>query len=182
MLKEGDIVRRTLQALKQRLGENDHILQMQSEQGYIYKAKCTFNAPASGEEINDFEQQTGFIIPSDYKEFLKVTNGCRLFDDIQYGGEIELYSLQQIIEYNEHFDQYDGRYAIAYIYENNIVINSSIYSQHNINYLFWKDHIAPFQEAIPFQMNFELWFDKFIVSQGAQFWRWSNERAENYYT
>ncbi|MFJ7668704.1 SMI1/KNR4 family protein [Lysinibacillus sp. NPDC097195] len=182
MLKEGDIVRQTLQALKKRLEENGDVLQIQSEQGYLYKAKCTFNAPASEKELKDFEQQTGWIIPSDYRAFLKITNGCRLFDDIHYGGEIELYSLQQIIDYNKHFDQYEGCYAIAYIYEKNIVINSSIYSQHNLNYLCWKDHIASFEELIPLAMNFELWLDRFIVCQGAPFWWWANERAEHFYT
>lgn len=92
MRKEGSIVIQTLNALKKRLNENNNILQIQDEQGYLYKAKCTFSPPASDEEINNFEKQTGLIIPSDYKAFLKITNGCRLFDDINSGGEIEFYS------------------------------------------------------------------------------------------
>lgn len=167
--------------MKKRLEENNHVIQIQNEEGHLFDAKCTFNPPASEEDIFNFERQTGFILPPDYKAFLKITNGCRLFDDIDYGGEIELYSLQQIIDLNEHYDQYEGCYDIAYIYQDNIVINSRLISQNRENYLFWKDHIDQFNEAIPLKMNFELWFDRFIISQGTKFWSWSIYTAEHYY-
>lgn len=178
---EGSIVLQTLNALKKRLNENNNILQIQGEQGYLYKAKCTFNPPASDEEINDFEKQTGLIIPLDYKAFLKISNGCRLFDDINWGGEIELYSLKQIIELNRHYEQYEGCYDIAYIYQDNIVVKSESYSNNKRNYLFWKSQIESFEEVKPLDMNFELWLDRFVVSQGSKFWWWSIYTAENYY-
>ncbi|KIL74843.1 hypothetical protein [Bacillus badius] len=70
---------------------------------------------------------------------LSITNGCRLFDDVEYGGEIELYSLEQILELNEHYDESDGCYDVAYIYQDNIVINSKLYAANQKNYLLWKD-------------------------------------------
>lgn len=181
MQTEGSLVTQTLNALKTRLQENNNSLQIQNEKGYLYQATCTFNPPASDEEIHHFEKQTGFLLPPDYKAFLKLTNGCRLFDDIHLGGEIELYSLQQIIDLNKHFTPYEGFYAIAYIYQDNILINSSAHSENKRNYLFWKGYIESFEEAKPLDSNFELWLDRFIVSQGVKFWWWSVYTAENYY-
>jgi len=181
MKEKGSIVTQTLNSLKKRLEENNNVIQVQNEEGHLFDAKCTFHPPASEEDILNFERQSGFILPPDYKTFLKITNGCRLFDDIHYGGEIELYSLEQIIDYNEHYDQYEGCYDIAYIYQDNIVINSRLVSQNKENYLSWKGHIDQFEEAIPLNMNFELWFDRFVISQGTKFWSWSIYTAENYY-
>ncbi|MEM1504800.1 SMI1/KNR4 family protein [Domibacillus sp. 8LH] len=181
MLTEGSIVKQTISALKKRLEQNDNVIDVQSERGHVYKAKCTFNHPASDEEIANFENKTGLILPPDYKAFLRITNGCQLFDDVEHGGEIELYSLEQILELNEYYDELDGCYDIAYIHQDNIVINSKLYSENQKNYLLWKDHTEQFTEAQPLQMNFELWMDRFIMSQGEKFWWWSIHTAENYY-
>lgn len=181
MIKEGSIVKETLKALRKRLEENGDVIQIQGEGGYLAKVNCTFNPPASDEKIRDFERKTGLVLPNDYKEFLKISNGCRLFDDIEHGGEIELYSLDQIIDLNEHYDEFDGCFDIAYIYQDNIVIKSKHYNEGEKNYLFWKGHIDQFEEATPLDMNFELWLDRFIISSGSKFWWWSIYTADNYY-
>lgn len=151
MLKEGNIVKQTINSLKRRLNENGNIIQVQTNEGHLYNANCTFNPPASNIDITNFEKSTWLILPVDYKEFLKITNGCRLFDDIKYGGEIELYSLEKIkiIEYaHKGYDEYEGCYDIAYIYQDNIVINSKLVSKDKRNYLFWKAHIEQFYDAV----------------------------------
>lgn len=182
MLKEeGSIVNQTLTALKTRLEENHGFIQIQSEEGFLFNAECTFNSPAKDEEIIAFEKKMGITLPQDYKAFLKITNGCRLFDEVESGGEIELYSLNQIIEYNEHYDQFEECFDIGYIYQDNIVINSKLYMENHNNYLYWKGHIDQFEEAIPLNMNFELWLDRFIISQGQKFWWWPIHTAENHY-
>lgn len=182
MFKEGALVKQTFAAIKKRLSNNDTIIQVQTEEGHVYNAMCTFNPPASDMDITDFEKQTGFILPADYKEFLKISNGCRLFDDVYSGGEIALYSLEEIIEYNhDSYDEYEGCYDIAYIYQDNIVINSKLVSQNQKNYLYWKGHIDQFEEAVPLKMNFELWFDRFVLCQGTKFWWWPIYTAENLY-
>jgi hypothetical protein len=127
------MVKQTINALKRRLEDNGNIIQVQTEEGYLYDATCTFHPPVTDEDIIKFEKETGFILPKNYREFLKITNGCRLFDDI-YGGEIELYSLEQIKEYNSNrYDEFEGCYDIAYIYQDNIVINSKLVSQKERN-------------------------------------------------
>jgi cell wall assembly regulator SMI1 len=150
------------------------MIQVQAEEGYILNATCTFNPPASDSEIFNFEQHTGYSLLADYKRFLKISNGCRLFDHVTYGGEIQLYSLQEIIDYNQAYDAFEGcfTFTIAYVYQDHIVINSKWVLQNDQHYMYWKGHIESFDEARPFSMNFETWLDCFIVCQGAKFWLW----------
>ncbi|WP_242169346.1 SMI1/KNR4 family protein [Priestia koreensis] len=184
MITKGDIVKQTISSLKKRLSENDNILQIQANSGYVYNATCTFNAPASDADIHNFEKETGYVLPSDYKEFLKLANGCRLFDDVNYGGEAIFYSLdmiRQAIDKNCNDEGFEAHYEIAYIYQDNIVINSKLVSQQKANYLFWKDHIDQLKDSEPLRMNFELWLDRFIMCQGEKFWWWPIHTASNYY-
>lgn len=51
---------------------------------------------ASDEQIHSFEQKTGLLLPDDYKEFLKITNGCRLFDNLE-SGEKMIYTAWMIL-------------------------------------------------------------------------------------
>lgn len=167
----GDRVKQTISSLKKRF-DGGKVIQVQTEEGHVYNATCTFNPPATDAEIAQFESETGYILPKDYKEFLKITNGCSLFDDVEYGGEIDLYSLEEILKRNQGSEEYEGCYDIAYIYQDNIVIHSTCISQNEGNYLFWKGHIDQFDEARPLESNFELWVDRFVVCQGAKFWWW----------
>lgn len=162
---------KTVTALQQRLAENENTLQVQLEEGYVYRATCTFNPPATDEEIMNFEQQTGYVLPRDYRRFLKITNGCRLFDDIKYGGEIQLYSLQEIRDY--HYEEaFEGCFTIASIYQDHLVIKGKEVLQNEPHYLYAKGHIDQFKAATPLQLNFETWFDRFVLCQGAKFWLW----------
>jgi hypothetical protein len=38
------------------------------------------------------------------------------------------------------------------------------------NYLMVKNQLSGFDECIGLGMNFEVWFDKFIKSEGGEFW------------
>ena len=161
------LVEKTIEALQKRLADSHNSLCIQGEGGFTYNATCTFYPPATDEQIAYVEKQTGYKLPDDYKTFLKITNGCRLFDDVHYGGEAYLYSLQQLVEYNSFYDPFEGCFSVAYIYQEQIVINSE-----REPYLFWKGHIDHFQEARPLQLTFEQWLARFIVCHGTKFWRW----------
>ncbi len=165
------MVEQTLHGLKTRLQKNNNIIEIQQENGYVTLATCTFNQPVADEEIFRFEKQTGWYLPEDYKQFLRITNGCSLFDDPQYGGENYLYNLELIWDL-DYEDPYDGCYKIGYFYGENIVINSDLARQGSPCYLFVKDKIDPYEEARPLHMNFAQWLDRFIVCQGVKFWLW----------
>ena len=164
---EERLVEKTIHALQKRLYDGHNLLQIQVEEGYVYNATCTFNPPATNAQIAHFENETGHILPEDYKAFLKITNGCRLFDDVKFGGETYLYSLEEINEYNRFFDEFEDSFTIAYVYQDHIVINTK-----RQPFMFWKGHIDSFDEARPLQLNFEQWLDRFIMCQGAKFWLW----------
>jgi len=45
------------------------------------KFRMSFQPGATAEEISSFEQNSSIIFPDDYKEWLKYTDGCELFDN-----------------------------------------------------------------------------------------------------
>lgn len=61
----------------------------------------TSNAGASETSIVHLEQMIGHLLPKDYKEFLKLTNGFECYlDSNRY---IVLWSAEQIAEFNEGY-------------------------------------------------------------------------------
>lgn len=149
-------------------------------QGGFTKVKCSFNPPASDEEIKLFENNNKVVLPKDYKNFLKQCNGCRLFEDVNYGGESYLFSLKQIEEYpSESVPK--GWLLVGYFYEDLIIIDTNKSNSGNMNYLFVNDCCLSFNYAEPLNSNFEIWFDRVIISQGEKFWTWKLYNAENYY-
>ncbi|KQY84137.1 hypothetical protein ASD24_10155 [Paenibacillus sp. Root52] len=176
---QGELIYKTIDSLKKRL-DNNNLLELQLQEGYLTQATCTFNEPADESDLIEFQRTLGYELPNDYINFLKISNGCSLFDHPQYGGEAYLYKWQDIQEATYESSN-EGYLKIAYIYQDNIVINLKKYSEGSNNYLMVKGHIDNFDESRPFNMNFELWFDRFIISQGDKFWDWSIYTAENYY-
>ncbi|MER1986652.1 MAG: SMI1/KNR4 family protein [Solibacillus sp.] len=157
------LVEKTITALRERLASQGTLL-IQQEEGFVCHATCTFNPPATDEEITQLEQQIGRQLPADYRAFLKLTNGCRLFGDVHSGGEAYVYSVEQLCDYNEQEDLSIGRFAVAYIYQDEIVMDREG--------LYWRGHIDSFSNAVPLRMSFEEWLDRFVVCQGVKFWLW----------
>lgn len=176
---QGELIYKTIDSLKKRL-ENNKLLELQLQEGYLTQATCQFNEAADGSDLLEFQRKLGYKLPNDYINFLKITNGCSLFDHPQYGGESYLYKWQDIEE-STYEEPSDGYLKIAYIYQDNIIIDLKAYNQGSNNYLMVKGHIDHFHESRPLNMNFELWFERFIISQGDKFWEWSIYTAENYY-
>ena len=76
----------------------------------------------------------------------------------------------------------DGYLKIGYFYQENIFIDLKLFGNGEKNYLFVKEHISQFSEGRPLSMNFELWFDRFVISQGTKFWNYPIYTAETYHT
>jgi SMI1 / KNR4 family (SUKH-1) len=51
----------------------------ETDRAWLVRCSHTYYAPATESEIQETEKELGFPIPSEYKEFLKITNGARLF-------------------------------------------------------------------------------------------------------
>ena len=55
--------------------------------------------PASEEQINQFQSKNNINLPESYKEFLKVSNGAVIYEDIEYGGSgYKILGLDEIIK------------------------------------------------------------------------------------
>lgn len=179
-MKPGELIGRSIEALQERLRKGNGLIELQLEEGYITQAKCRFYGPIDQEEIENTEQHLGLQLPEDYRKFLTITNGCSLFDDPEYGGEAQIYTLQEAMRYT-FGEGSEGYLKVAWIYQDEIMINLKAYNDGLPNYLYVKDHIEHYVDAIPLNVNFELWLDRFIVSQGSKFWNWSKYTAENVY-
>jgi hypothetical protein len=180
-IKVGNIVEKSLNGLKSRL-ENDGILLIQNEEGYVEPNKFSFNPPASLSQIKRFKDETGLILPADYQSFLLLHNGARLFVHPYYGGGVELLSLEQMLEYR--FDYLpDGCFIIAYLFDGcQVIIDTNRYQEGNkTSYLWYLDSCCPFDDALDLHMNFELWLDRLIIAQGCGYWHWPSSTGISYY-
>lgn len=166
------LIDKTINALKQRLQENNGVIRIQSPEGNLSYGTCSFYHPIHENDIILFELELGYKLPGDYKKFLLLTNGCRFFDHPQYGGESYLYGLNEIFE-QTYEEPSDGFLKIGYFYQDNIVIDLKAFNAGERNYLLVKGYLDQFYEARKLNMNFEIWLDRFIICQGALFWNWS---------
>ncbi|MFC4102621.1 SMI1/KNR4 family protein [Paenibacillus xanthanilyticus] len=174
-MQTGDIITNTLKTLKNRM-EGEKNLLLQVEGGYQYEASCTFYDPVCTSDLENFMSESNIKLPLDYIKFLALTNGCRLFDDVRFGGEAFLLSLQQITKWNE-INNGDSL-MIGSIYQDKIYIDLNSIKNNEPNYMFVGDDSNDYR---PINMNFELWFDRLVVSQGSKFWTWTWDTAERYY-
>ncbi|GAB3802600.1 hypothetical protein GCM10028868_28590 [Virgibacillus kimchii] len=65
-------------------------------------------------------------------------------------------------------------FPVGYVHEEHLMIKNS--KKNNKNHLYF-GHL----EKRPANMNFELFVDRFIVSNGSNFWEWPWLVAEKYY-
>ncbi len=157
-------------------------VQVLSEQGNTETVSCSFNSPIPDEKLTLFQKEIGIELPKDYITFLKHHNGAKIFElllgDTNIGGGLQLYSLVEI--QSQLQDAYlDKKFVpIGYVSESHLTINIEEIKKGNPNYLFLGN---PAFEFRPLNLNFELFFDRFIISQGSNFWDWPIYTAQNYY-
>ncbi|GAB6988773.1 SMI1/KNR4 family protein [Paenibacillus pini] len=174
------IIIKTLTSLKIRLNNNEkQQIEMQLAEGYLTQGVFKFYPGASETEIDEFCKYIGYELPKDYIEFLQFCNGCQLFNHPEYGGESYLYSLEEIQLY-AHEEPLDGYIKIGNVYQDHIVFDLKRYHLGDMNYVLVKGHIDRFDECRELNMSFEIWFDRFIVSQGSKYWTWPTITATNY--
>jgi hypothetical protein len=162
-----ELLKMTLEALHKRLDEENTIL-VQNEEGFLEKQQFIFNPPASEEEI----KKLPFKIPSDYEAFLKICNGDKLFYSPEYGGGLQLFSIEEILEDYQYIDYPKGWFPIGYGYDGCRLIIAP--DSQRKGYLYWLDDGGSLEDPSGFlNLTFEKWFDYFIVAQGCKFWEWT---------
>lgn len=176
-------IQNTLSGPKELLNNKE---QMKSvvEEGEVYNVSCSFNPPIKTTEIEMFERENNIKLPEDYKAFLKLHNGARIYeliaeDDINIGGGLHLFSLDEVKEAQE-LELMEGLglpigHLLGDCY---LILDTEKLKVGDPNYL----NILEFTELASPNLNFEIFLDRYIISQGVVFWDWPIYTAENYYT
>ncbi|MDG4849132.1 SMI1/KNR4 family protein [Peribacillus frigoritolerans] len=176
-------VHNTLSGLKKLLDNNEQMKTI-SEEGEVYTVSCSFNPPIKTSEIETFESEHDIKLPGDYKAFLKLHNGARIYesvddDGVNIGGGLHLFSLDEVKEAQE-LELMEGLglpigHLLGDCY---LILDTEKLKVGNPNYL----NILEFTELASPNLNFEIFLDRYIISQGVPFWDWPIYTAENYYT
>lgn len=176
-------VHNTLSGLKKLLDNNEQMKTI-SEEGEVGSVSCSFNAPIQTTEIEMFERENNIKLPEDYKAFLTLHNGARIYeliddeDDINIGGGLHLFSLDEVKEAQE-LELMEGLgipigHLLGDCY---LILDTEKLKIGDPNYL----NILEFTELASPNLNFEIFLDRYIISQGVVFWDWPIYTAENYY-
>ncbi|CAN7436104.1 SMI1/KNR4 family protein [Peribacillus frigoritolerans] len=175
-------IQNTLAGLKQLLNNNDQMKSV-AEEGEVYTVSCSFNPPIKTSEIETFESEHDIKLPEDYKAFLKLHNGARIYesvddDGVNIGGGLHLFSLDDIKETQEVEYISEHGIPIAHLLEDcYLILDIEKLMSTDPNYL----NILEFTDIKILNLNFEIFLDRYIISQGVPFWSWPIYTAENYY-
>lgn len=170
----------SLEALKKVICNNKNV-RIQRNLGFQLSCTFSFSKPVSLKEIEDFEAETDFKLPDDYKFFLSLHNGMELYKDVEESEpHWHIYGVDEILDALEKFPTPENVYVIAKFSETLICVNSDYVKQGRKDYIF--DHsiyTSARDIGDPLNLNFELWLDRLLVSQGDHFWLWNGITPEN---
>ncbi|MFE9944939.1 SMI1/KNR4 family protein [Bacillus velezensis] len=173
-------VEKTLQGLKELIDEKG-CLKILGNEGAPLETECTFFKGATDLEIESFEKKIKVSLPEDYKSFLKLHNGARIFDLLIYGenvgGGLHILNLEEIEKYMQNGFLEPQFIPVAHLLDGFYLLIDKTKMSTDPNYLWFRGFI----EYEPMQLNFEIFLDRYIMSQGANFWEWNIYTAENYY-
>ena len=174
-------IQNTLSGLKELLNNNDQ-MKIISYEGEVSNVSCSFNAPIKTTEVEMFESEHNIKFPEDYKAFLTLHNGARIYESIDDGDKLgdglEIFSLDEIKEHQEIEYLSEHGIPIAHLLNDcYLILDTEKLKGGDPNYL----NILEFTELSSLNLNFEIFLDRYIISQGEAFWSWPIYTAENYY-
>lgn len=173
----------TLKSLKQRI-TSGQLVSFYRGLGYSRECKFSFYKAATNKEIEEFETETGTLLPESYKEFLLLHNGARLFEVIN--DELDqsnwfVFGHEEISDYRAMEIMPDHMYPIAKYDQTLICVNENRLKEGQEDYLFDRTiYTGADVEGEDIKLNFEIWFERLIIAQGEHFWFWNILNATNY--
>lgn len=161
-------VQSIIEALKKRLTKENTLLK-QCLGGGLIDTKFIFNPPAEESEIESFCKKLGIVLPEDYKSFLLIHNGARIFTEIRIFGLDDIYQLYIKDDFKSILplgwipigDDLTGYHFI--------VDTSNL--KHDSKYKMYHTKIIGSDKEI--NLTFEEWLDRLCVCSGDEFWYWS---------
>ncbi|WPC79714.1 SMI1/KNR4 family protein [Bacillus halotolerans] len=173
-------VEKTIQGLKELIDEKGR-LKILGGEGALVETECSFSKGATDLEIECFEKKIKVSLPEDYKTFLKLHNGARIFDLLIYGenvgGGLHILNLEEIEKYMQNGFLKPQFIPVAHLLDGCYLLIDKTRISTDPNYLCF----LRFVDYEPLQLNFEIFLDRYILSQGSNFWDWGIYTAENYY-
>ncbi|MDM5210675.1 SMI1/KNR4 family protein [Peribacillus sp. NJ4] len=175
-------IHNTLSGLKELLNKKDQMKTV-SDEGEVGNVSCSYNAPIKPTEVEMFESENNIKLPEDYKAFLTLHNGARIYeliddDSVNIGGGLHLFSLNEVKEAQELEIIGEQGIPIGHLLEDCfLILDKEKLKVEDPNYL----QILEFTELSSLNLNFEIFLDRYIISQGVPFWSWPIYTAENYY-
>lgn len=181
MARKGYDGLKALTTLRAKL-DAESFLEVMHEGGYLWKATCTFNAPAPKEAIVGLREHLGVPLPPAYEQFLLYADGAVLYYDDEYGQwGYQLYGTSDLIARNQHWKKRYGNdwpstylaFAESFGDADLLILDTSQPANEgndcrvidgDSGYLpsTWRA-IAP---------GFGDWLDRLVVAQGTKYWRW----------
>ncbi|UTR15011.1 SMI1/KNR4 family protein [Salipaludibacillus sp. LMS25] len=160
------LLKNTLSSLKRQLNKESQ-LEILCEDGTITQVKFEFNKPATEKELKKLPCD----LPTEYKEFLLLHNGARLYEDLEERGSFELFSVDEILLHYSYYDDWpEGWLPIGAGFDESLVLAPS---KDRRGYIFWMQTGVSFDEPEYIgKLKFDEWFTCFCVAQGAKFWDW----------
>ncbi|MDT8719669.1 SMI1/KNR4 family protein [Clostridium sp. 19966] len=148
--------------------------------GETIEVGFSWRNPALEEEIHDFESSNNIKLPESYKEFLKVSNGAIVYEDIEYGG-----SGYKILGLNEILTSTRARIEWGYDIKDYCIVFAEVIGKSDFllfdlkknedkgkNYILDGDAGYSFDEWEYIKGDFSLFINRLITTNGSMYWRW----------
>lgn len=178
-----NLVERVLARFKSRLDDSNKIL-IQRSLGYSAWCHCEFYQPATMNKIDEFQENTGFYIPGDLRDFFMIHSGARLFvnSEVFDDPSWNIFSLEEIARGIEDYSIPSHQYPMAKYDDVLICIDSDSFKEQKREHLCVRSiYTPPDHDGEMLNLSFELFLDRLIVSQGDHFWDWPKITSEIFY-
>ena len=166
----GDIMN-ILKDLVNRVNEKVMIKTVLGEETYYFM----WNAPATAEDIQAFENRNECSLPDDYKESLLISNGAILYKSEYEDDGYKLLSLEEVEEVTQEmkddgYDISDKCYCfLQCLFSNDVVL---LDLQKKTNYIMDGDVGYPSDEWKYIGSDINTFFIRLCQCNGAMYWRW----------
>lgn len=167
---EGDMMN-ILKELVKRANEKVMVKSVLGEETYCFM----WNAPATAEAIQSFENRNKCSLPNDYKEFLLISNGAILYKSEYEDDGYKLLSLEEMEEVTQEmkddgYDISDKCYCfLQCLYSDDVLLFDL---QKETNYIIDGDVGYPSDEWEYIGSDINTFFIRLCQCNGAMYWRW----------
>ena len=168
-----------IKSLKKRISINGTLI-VQNESGFIGEMGFEWNDPANDYDITKFEQKNNIILPKEFKEFLRTSNGAVLFKDLKYGQwGCRILGLDDLIAISNEVTTWGLElkpewlvFATWYGDCDILIFDLHKCNLDDKNYIIDGSQGDREKDWINIRGGFSKWIDRLIVAQGAKYWRW----------